>query len=519
MLEAQGIDKSYGGVVALSGAGLTVRAGSVHALLGENGAGKSTLVKIIAGAVRPDAGVLRLDGKQVSFSNTAQAARNGVAVVSQELSLFPDLDVLSNLFPMREPTHGPIIDRGEMVRRARPVLADLGLNMNLRQPLGSLTLAERQLIEIAKALITQPRVLILDEPTSALESARAEALIGTLKIMRDRQVAVLFVSHILEEVMQLCDEVTVLRDGLPVLEGAKREDLTVQAIVDAMLGDRAKREQGLAGEAAADVHEHIAEAVDAPGDGAKGQLRTLRAEGVSVEDRLENVTFTAEPGQILGVAGLAGAGHTTLIELLSGQRRPSSGKVLLPGGKPVPRGLRNAIGAGVALVTGDRRRFGLMLDKPLWDNIGQVRAVALARDGHFIRSRTLRKHAREHMKRLRVRAPSPDERAGLLSGGNQQKVVFAKWLDAQPSVLLLDDPTRGVDVGAKAEMHTLIRSAAEAGAIVILASTDLDELEQMCDRVLVFYRHKMTAELSGSHLTVHTLLEAMNTGSTDRAAA
>jgi ABC-type sugar transport system ATPase subunit len=507
-------------VIALSGAGLTVRAGSVHALLGENGAGKSTLVKIIAGAVRPDAGVLRLDGKEVSFANTAEAARNGVAVVSQELSLFPDLDVLSNLFPMREPRHGPIIDRKEMTRQAKPVLDELGLKVNLRHPLGSLSLAERQLIEIAKALITQPRVLILDEPTSALESTRAEALISTLKIMRDRQVAVLFVSHILEEVMQLCDEVTVLRDGLPVLEGAKREELTVQTIVDAMLGDRSRRDQGVAAsEAAADVQAHIAEAVDAPVNGAGGQARTLRFEGVSVDDRLDQVNLHAEPGEIVGVAGLAGAGHMTLIELVSGQRRPDSGKVLLPGGRAVPRGLRNAIGAGVAVVTGDRRRFGLMLDKPLWDNIGQVRAVALGRDGLVIRGRTLRKHAREHMKRLRVRAPSPDERAGLLSGGNQQKVVFAKWLDAQPSVLLLDDPTRGVDVGAKAEMHTLIKSAAEAGAIVLLASTDLDELEQLCDRVLVFYRHEMTAELSGKSLRVHTLLEAMNAGSVDREAA
>jgi ribose transport system ATP-binding protein/rhamnose transport system ATP-binding protein len=287
-----------------------------------------------------------------------------------------------------------------------------------------------------------------------------------------------------------------------------------------MLGDRSRHDQGVAArEAAADVQAHIAEAVDAPVNGAGGQARALRFEGVSVDHRLDQVNFHAEPGEIVGMAGLAGAGHMTLIELVSGQRRPDSGKVLLPGGRSVPRGLRNAIGAGVAVVTGDRRRFGLMLDKPLWDNIGQVRAVALGRDGLVIRGRTLRKHAREHMERLRVRAPSPDERAGLLSGGNQQKVVFAKWLDAQPSVLLLDDPTRGVDVGAKAEMHTLIKSAAEAGAIVLLASTDLDELEQLCDRVLVFYRHEMTAELSGESLRVHTLLEAMNTGSVDREAA
>src|SRR3954451_1457044 len=238
MLEAQGIKKSYGGVAALKHARLAVRAGSVHALLGENGAGKSTLVKIIAGAVRPDSGVLRLDGQEVKFSSTADAAKHGVAVVSQELSLFPDLDVLSNLFPMREPRRGPFVKRAEMAERARPVLAELGLGVSLRQPLGSLSLAERQLVEVAKALVTQPRVLILDEPTSALEQSSTEALMRVLRVLRERQVAVVFVSHILEEVLALCDAITVLRDGRPVLEGVPRSELTAATIVDAMLGER-----------------------------------------------------------------------------------------------------------------------------------------------------------------------------------------------------------------------------------------------------------------------------------------
>jgi ABC-type sugar transport system ATPase subunit len=481
----------------------------VHALLGENGAGKSTLVKIIAGAVRPGGGTLRLDGEEVSFSTTAEAARNGVAVVSQELSVFPDLDVLSNLFPMREVKRGPFVNRPAMAERARPVLRDLKLKVDLRQPVGSLSLAQRQLVEIAKALVTNPRVLILDEPTSALEAASTETLIGILEVLRDRQVAVLFVTHILEEVMQLCDEVTVLRDGRPVLEGAQREQLTVQSIVDAMLGDRARREQALADRGAPTVRPL---GTDATRGGE------LALEDVVVSHRLDHVSLTATPGEIVGLAGLAGSGHHTVIELLSGQRRADSGRVLLPGGRAVPRGLRNAIRAGVAVVTGDRRRFGLMLDKAVWENIAQVRGIAQARDGPFIRAGRLRKRAAEQVERLRVRTPSLDARAGSLSGGNQQKVVFAKWLNAQPTVMLLDDPTRGVDVGAKAEMHALIRSAAEAGAIVLLASTDLDELEHICDRVLVFYRGRIAAELSGDEARVHTLLEAMNTGEFSRAA-
>ncbi|MEA2383443.1 MAG: ribose transport system ATP-binding protein [Solirubrobacteraceae bacterium] len=509
MLEATGITKSYGGVRALTGAGLTVRAGSVHALLGENGAGKSTLVKIIAGALKPDAGTLRLAGREVAFASTADAVRHGVAVVSQELSLFGDLDVLSNLFPMREPRRGPFVDKAEMAARARPVLAELGLEVSLRRPLGSLSLAQRQLVEVAKALLTQPRVLILDEPTSALEQSSADALMKVLRVLRDRRVAVVFVSHILEEVLALCDAITVLRDGRPVLEGVPRSEVSVSTIVDAMLGERRRGTVPAVTDASA---EELAGSVTEMLDVSVGPDDGLRLEGVSVGMRLDDVSLAASPGEIVGLAGIAGAGHATVVELVSGQRRAESGRVLLPGRRPVPRGLRGAIGAGVALVSGDRRRFGLMLDKPLWENIGQVRAIALSGDGPFVRRGRLRARAREHVERLQVRASSVDEHAGQLSGGNQQKVVFAKWLDAQPSVLLLDDPTRGVDVGAKAEMHVLIRGAAAAGAVVLLTSTDIDELAAVCDRVLVFFRGRICAELSSARLSEHAVLEAMNTG-------
>jgi ribose transport system ATP-binding protein len=516
VLEAEGIAKSYGGVVALTGAGLKVRAGSVHALLGENGAGKSTLVKVIAGAVRPDAGVLRLEGREVSFANTAEAARSGVAVVSQELSLFPDLDVLSNLYPMREPKRGPFVDRTEMARRARPVMADLGLDVPLRAPLGSLPLADRQLVEVAKALVTQPKVLILDEPTSALEQSSTEALMKVLRVVRERQVAVVFVSHILEEVMALCDDITVLRDGRPVLEGVPRSELNASAIVAAMLGERRRSgEPSAVDDSARKLRKEVVEALDVAD---AGRARELRLDGVTIPRRLDDVSLVAAPGDLVGLAGIVGAGHMAVLELLSGQRRPTEGRALLPGGQPVPRGLRRAIAAGVALVSGDRRRYGLALDKPLWENIGQVRAVALGEEGLFIRGGRLRARAREHVERLQIRTPSVNERADKLSGGNQQKVVFAKWLDAHPSVLLLDDPTRGVDVGAKAEMHVLIRSAAEAGAVVLLTSTDIDELAAVCDRVLVFFVGRICAELSGDALTPHALLEAMNTGEVAQAA-
>lgn len=518
MLEAHDISKTYGGVRALRNVGLSLRPGSVHALLGENGAGKSTLVKIIAGAVRPDAGVLRLDGAEVSFSSTAEAARHGVAVVSQELSLFPDLDVLANLFPMREVMRGPFVSRSAMAERAAPIMADLGLNISFRRQVGTLSLADRQLLETARALLTNPRVLILDEPTSALEQAKSEALLGILGVLRDRKVAVLFVSHILDEVVQLCDEVTVLRDGEVVLSGVPLVQLGIPDIVEAMLGRRedirgVQSPTRVAQELLSNLLGRVPSNGEAGTRSDTAPTDALVLERVSVRGVIEDVDLVAPPGQIIGLAGLVGAGHHACIELVAGLRRPDQGRVLLPGGKPAPHGLPKAIDAGVALASGDRRRYGLMLDKPVWENVGQVRAVALARDGTFIRSMKLRLRAREHTERLRVRTPSVEEQTGLLSGGNQQKVVFAKWLDASPSVLLLDDPTRGVDVGAKAEMHALIRAIADAGAVVLLCSTDIDELVDVCDRVVVFHRGRICVEISSEELNSHEVLEAMNTGS------
>jgi ABC-type sugar transport system ATPase subunit len=496
-LEALGVRKTYGGVTALAGVNLAVRPGTVHALLGENGAGKSTLVKVITGAVRPDAGVLRLEGREVAFANTAEAARSGVAVVSQELSLFPDLDVLGNLFTMRELRRGPLVDRAAMTRRAVPVLEELGLKVSPGELLGNLTLAERQLVEIAKALLTEPRVLVLDEPTSALEAAKSERLLSVLRVLRSRKVAVVFVSHILQEVMDLCDEVTVLRDGKQALQSVPIGELDVPKIVRAMLGDKpgAKNTEPLPKKA--DV-------------GGK-----IRLERVSIPGIMQEVSLVARQGEILGLTGIAGAGHEGVIEVLAGLRKPSAGRATLPGGQAAPPDLRSAIKLGVAYVSGDRKRLGLMLDKPLWENIAQVRTVGLARDGVFLNTAALRTRAQTQVQNLGIRTASVEAEANSLSGGNQQKVVLAKWLEAHPTILLLDDPTRGVDVGAKAEIHALLRRSAGDGANVLLCSTDLDEMTELCDRVLVFFHGQVCAELSGETLNPRTLLEAMNTGSAD----
>jgi ABC-type sugar transport system ATPase subunit len=495
MLEAEQLRKSYGGIAALKGVDFRVRAGSVHALVGENGAGKSTLVKILAGAVSPDAGILRLAGQEMRFASTAAAATHGVAVVSQELSLFPDLDVLSNLFPVHAPTAGPFVARRRMWERARPIFEELDLDLDPRTPVEFLSLEQRQLLEIARALMIRPRVLILDEPTSALHAHETERLHEVLRTLRQRQVAVVYISHILEDVLSLCDEVTVLRDGERVVDAQPVATLSIDEIVRAMLGNKAP----------------IQVQARAARQFVAGR-RALRLEHVSVPGALEDVTLEAPAGTIIGVAGLSGSGHREMLAVTAGALRPERGRIVLPDGALLRPGQRNAIQQGVALVPGDRQRIGLMLDKPVWDNVAQVRAVALHRAGTFLRTGQLRARARVHVDRLGIRTPSVDQEVGYLSGGNQQKVVFAKWLEADPSVLLLDDPTRGIDVGARSEIYALMRNLAEQGTVQVLASTDPRELALICDRVFVFYRGRIGAVLEPPHLDAHTILEVVNTG-------
>ncbi|MHA5051415.1 sugar ABC transporter ATP-binding protein [Streptomyces sp. SD15] len=499
LLVARDLVKSYGGVRALDGAGIRLRGGEVHALVGENGAGKSTLVRIVSGAVAADAGTVRLTERVRSAEGAwpAERARSadeaGIAVVSQELSLFPDLTVRENLYPHRPPRRWGLLDRGAMDRAARPVLAELGLDVDPAANLGELPLADQQLTEIARALLRRPKVLVLDEPTSALPAAAVDRLEQVLRTLTGQGIAVLYVTHFLAEVMRFAQRVTVLRDGKVALDGARREDVGVPELVKAMLGGRPpmalRRTRAVA-------------------DGPSPVVLS----GVSVPGRLADVTFTVRAGEVVGVAGLQGAGHLDALAVVCGRTEISAGRVDV-GGRGLPRTLRAAVRAGVAFVPSDRKRYGLMAERTVWENATAVSWLALGRGGVLPTRGELVGHASNLTERLRLRG-GPYDIVARLSGGNQQKVVFAKWLATEPRIVVLDDPTRGVDVGVRAEMHRIVGELAAGGAAILVASTDLAELTEVCDRVLVFARGRIVGEVRGERLTEHALAVAMQPGST-----
>lgn len=474
----------------MKGVDFAVSSRSVHALIGENGAGKSTLLKILAGAMTPDAGSLEMDERLVEFDSTAQSLAEGIAIVSQELSLFPDIDLIGNLFPQGAPTRLGFVDRGEVERRSRQILDDLGVARPLRTPVGDLDLSEQQLVEIARAVITDPRVLILDEPTSALDREDVGHVHDVLDVLRERGVAVIYVSHILEDVMDHVDLVTVLRDGEVALAGARADSLTMSEMISAMVGRTI--------------------------EGRRPHPRPASVEGepLTVSDLFagaaHGVSFMLEPGEIVGLAGLAGAGHHEVFEALSGIDSAVSGEIRFPSGTVNPTTIRATVLEGVAIIPGDRKKLGLLLDAAIWENIAAVRSFALSPALGRVKRKPLLDRAERRIDQLRITAADASMPTASLSGGNQQKVVFAKWAEADSSVILMDDPTRGIDIGGRAEVWSLIDALSDSGAIQVVLSSDPLELASICHRVLVFRDGRIGAELIGEAITHANILEAMN---------
>jgi ribose transport system ATP-binding protein len=490
LFRVEGVSKRYGGVRALDKAELSVMPGRIHAILGENGAGKSTLIKIMAGVVAPDEGRMTLEGREVSFSGPAAANDAGIVCIFQELSLIPELTVADNIVISHPPTRLGLIDRRAQRRIAEEALDRAGApDIHPRALVKDLPLSRRQMVEIAKALARNPRILILDEATSALTSADVAKIFDVLKRLRSEGLALLYISHRMHEIAELADECTVFRNGQNVAtyEAGTKSD---NEVVEMMIG-----------------REYSHAFPPKPAVRPSTATPMLEARDLSWTDELKNISLSVRAGEVVGLGGLDGQGQRELLLALFGVLRGCSGQVLIDG-KPAhissPERAR-APGIGMALIPEDRKTEGLMLPMTVRENLSFAALDRVSHGGLIDRGAEIRL-IDDMIKLLAIRTDGTDIPVGSLSGGNQQKVVIAKWLMRQPRIVLLNDPTRGIDVGTKQEMYQLLRRLADGGAAIVFYSTDYDELVGCCDRVLVLYDGRIQRELVGAEITEHALI-------------
>jgi ribose transport system ATP-binding protein len=509
VLRAERVSKSFGGIAALTDVGFELRRGEVHALMGENGAGKSTLMKILAGIHTGYDGTVSIDGRPVAFSGVRDAEEAGIAIIHQELNLVPELSVADNIFLGRERLIGGlIVDRKASSRAARALLERLGIALDPEARISSLRVGEQQLVEIAKALSISAHILIMDEPTSALSPAECRRLFKSIRQLAERGVAIVYFSHRIDEVLQLADRVTVFRDGRHVLTRPMAE-LDENAIISAMVGrsllSSAERRLGPAQD--------------------RSPVLSVRNLTLAKPDRhgwrtvLNGVSFDLAAGEILGIAGLLGSGRTEILESIFGSARgQTGGEIRLDGQTIEVRTPREARRLGIALVTEDRKQQGLHLDASIIDNVALPLVGALARFGlrSFAGEEGL---AREAVSTLGVRCENTAQPAGTLSGGNQQKVVIGKWLATRPRVLLLDEPTRGIDVGAKREIYDLIFKLAAEGLAIVVVSSELPELLHLADRILVMADRRQTGMLGRYEASEEAIMQLAAPRRAERPAA
>jgi ABC-type sugar transport system ATPase subunit len=491
ILEVEGVTRRFPGVVAVDGVNFSLRAGEVHALLGENGAGKSTLIKILGGALRKDGGTVRLNGAPVDFHSPADALAAGIAVIYQELVLCPHLSVAENILMGHLPrTAGFAVDWPAAQKRVTAILAQLGVSLPLNTPVGRLSTAQQQLVEIAKALSRDSRILVLDEPSAALGQRDLDHLFRVIDLLRDQGVAIAYISHRLEEVFEIADRVTVLKDGhlvgtWPI--GA----VTMQGLVRAMTGRDLGVITGAAGDDTAPVR--------------------LEVRGLGRNGAFREVSLELRAGEIVGIAGIVGSGRTELLRAIFGADRPDEGEIAVDAIPVRFRSPAQALRRGLGLLPEDRKTQGLLLDRALREN------VSLACLGRFTRFGILRlaqeeRAVRALMTDLQIAARGSGQPVMTLSGGNQQKVVLARWLARRCGILLFDEPTRGVDVGAKEEIYRLIHALAADGAAVLVVSSELKELFAICPRILVMRKGRIVGEFTGPNLREEDVVEAMLMG-------
>ena len=487
----RGISKTFGFTTALAGVDLTIHAGEVLALLGENGAGKSTLVKVLTGVIAPDAGTIDIDGVDHAALTPRHAEELGIARVAQELSLFPEMNVAANVFIGREPRRFGLVDRGALHRRTSELLELLGIPLDTRLAVRRLSLAERQLVEIAKAMARTPRILVLDEPTSGLREHEVERLFEVIRGLRQRGCAVVFISHRLEEVFAIADRIAVLKDGRNSGE-VDRANAERDSVVRMMVG-REVESQFPPRPAVVDESLGIE------------RVPALRAIGFGVAGtNVSGIDLALYPGEVCGLAGLQGQGQTILLEGLFGLRR-ATGRLDVGRHRGPFRHPGVAVAAGLALVPEDRKSEGGHLDFTVRANVTLPLLDRYTR-ATVIQRRVERARARTATSALGVRPADPEQMLANLSGGNQQKVILARWLGADPTVLLLADPTRGVDIATKQEIYRIIRAEADKGVAVLILSTELTELIGLCDRVLVMVEGSVAAEFASDGLTEEAVM-------------
>lgn len=474
LLELRGIQKTFGGVAALSDGNLSVDAGEVHLLLGENGAGKSTLMKIVAGMQERDAGHMLWQGREIHLKTPAEAAAMGIAMVHQESLLAPHLSIAENIFLGREERR-PLgwVSRGAMIARARRLIEEHHFPLQADWRVEKLSPAGKQLVEICRAIQHGSSLLIFDEPTSSLSEAETHEVFGIVRTLRERKMGVIYITHRLEELRAVGDRVTILRDGKTVHAGPLREIATDQII------------QSMVGREVASIYRR---------DSLPPGEELLRLEGLTRRGKMHDISLTLRAGEIVGLAGLVGAGRTELCRALFGVDPIDSGKVFVRGTPVEIRSPGQAVDAGIALLTEDRQKTGLALRLPISYNVTLANTAAVSRLGILDNAAESRATA-DSVSRLHIKAASGKQLAGRLSGGNQQKVVIAKWLFRNSRIFLFDEPTRGIDVGAKAEVFDVMNSLARSGAAILMVSSEMPELLQVADRILVMRQGRITGEL------------------------
>ncbi|MEV6983504.1 sugar ABC transporter ATP-binding protein [Sphaerisporangium sp. NPDC051017] len=495
VLEVVEVSKEFPGVRALDRVSFRLRSGEVHALVGENGAGKSTLIKVLTGVYQPDGGQLLRDGRPVVFGTPIQAQRAGISTIYQEVNLVPLMSIAQNVFLGREPRDSlGLISRSRMHAMAADLLAGYGITEDVRRPLGSLGVGAQQMVALARAVSVDARVVIMDEPTSSLEPREVETLFEVIGRLHRQGIAILYVSHRMDELYRICDQVTVLRDGKLVHTGPLAE-VDRLSLVSMML-DR-------------EIGEVRAHGVTSFGEDRHAAAETLlRAEGLSSRHRLAGVSVTIRAGEIVGLAGLLGSGRSETARALFGALPLDAGSVVLAGKAVRPGSTSAAISAGMAMLPEDRKADGIIPNLSVRENIVLAALPRLSRYGLVSRAKQ-DKIVDIFVKRLRIKISSPEQKVSELSGGNQQKVLLARWLCTQPAVMLLDEPTRGIDVGAKAEVQKLIDELAAEGMGVLLISSDMEELIDGADRLVVLRDGAVVGDLRGDQVTEGGVLAAL----------